>query len=134
MEVLLDTHIALWALVMPDKLPESAKTLLNNSKNNIYYSIVSMWEVAIKHKKHPDNMELSGALFMHYCEQAGFKKLPLDERHVLALETLDCADDEVNHNDPFDRILLSQAKADGMSFITHDRKFSAYNEPYVFLV
>lgn len=134
MDFLLDTHILLWLFNDDPRLSKTIKEIMLNPKSNFYYSIVSMWEVAIKHSKHPEKMNTSGTLFMHYCEQAGFKKLPLDDRHVLALETLNCADDEVNHNDPFDRILLSQAKADGMSFITHDRKFSAYNEPYVFLV
>ena len=103
-------------------------------KINFYYSIVSMWEVSIKHLRHPEKMNTSGTLFMHYCEQAGFKKLPLDERHVLSLETLELDKEVADHSDPFDKILLSQAKADGMTFITHDNKFSAYHEPNVYVV
>lgn len=134
METLFDTHLLLWALVEPEKLPKKVKEFLQNPKVKIYYSIVSMWEVAIKHAKHPKNIEISGTLFMHYCEQAGFKKLELDDRHVVALETLQRKEDAPAHNDPFDRMLLSQAKADGMTFITHDSQFDFYDEPNVFLV
>ena len=134
MDILLDTHILLWLFNDDPRLSKKLRQIMSDPKLTFYYSIVSMWEVAIKHSKHPDKMNTSGTLFMHYCEQSGFKKLPLDERHVLSLETLELDKEVSDHSDPFDRILLSQAKADGMTFITHDNKFSAYHEPNVFVV
>lgn len=132
MELLLDTHILLWALTDDDRLPVKARELIENQKNSIYYSIASMWEVSIKNalKKLP----VSGVDFMHYCEQAGFRKLPVDDRHVASLETLSKKENTPPHNDPFDRILLSQAKADCMLFVTHDEKFACYDEPVLAIV
>ena len=93
-----------------------------------------MWEIAIKHRKHPQVITRSGTEFMHYCEAIGFIKLPIDDRHVCALETLHEKEENKGHADPFDRILLAQAKGDGMTLITHDDKFSLYDEPYIYLV
>lgn len=134
MNLLLDTHILLWAFNNDPKLSQKAKDLINKDKNKIFYSVISMWEVAIKHAKSPNLMNISGTEFMHYCEQAGLKKLPIEERHVCALETLDKRENSPEHNDPFDRMLLSQAKADCMMLLTHDKKFSFYDEPFVAIV
>lgn len=132
MEILADTHILLWSFFEPEKLSEDSKKYLLNQSNKIYYSIVSMWEVAIKHKI--GKLRCSGTEFMHYCEQAGFIKLPFDDRHVVALETLEKKENTPPHNDPFDQGLLAQAKADCLLLLTHDNKLSYYDEPYVALV
>ena len=134
MNLMLDTHILLWAFNADPRLDEKTIQLICDPRNTIYYSVISMWEVSLKHSKHPDKMNTSGTLFMHYCEQAGYKKLPVDERHVVALETLQVAENAPAHKDPFDRMLLAQAKADAMTFITHDSKFSGYKESNVMLV
>lgn len=134
MQLLLDTHILLWTFNNDPKLSNKAKEMIDNFGNKIFYSVISMWEVTIKHMKSPNSMRVSGTEFMHYCEQAGFKKLPVDERHVCALETLNKKENSPEHNDPFDRMLLSQAKSDGLLLLTHDKKFSFYDEPYVAIV
>lgn len=118
----------------PYNLSQKAISVLSNKKNEFYYSIASMWEVAIKHRKHPKAITRSGTEFMHYCEAMGFTKLPIDDRHICALETLHEKEGCKGHDDPFDRILLAQAKGDGMTLLTHDSKFSFYDEPYVYLV
>lgn len=134
MEFLLDTHIILWTMFKPYNLSQKAIDILCNSKNKFYYSIASMWEIAIKHRKHPQVITRSGTEFMHYCEAMGFIKLPIDDRHVCALETLHEKEENKGHADPFDRILLAQAKGDDMTLLTHDNKFSFYDESYVYLV
>ncbi len=68
---------------------------------------------------------------MHYCEQSGYHKLPIDDLHVVELAGLQRDESAPAHNDPFDRILLSQAKAEGFSFLTHNPFFRGYNEPCV---
>lgn len=132
MDFLFDTHILLWTITGSEKLSPEVLEVLNNPKNNIYYSVASMWEVSIKNQL--NKLPISATLFMHYCEQSGFKKLPIDDRHVLSLETLELAEENINHKDPFDRMLLSQAKTNGMILITHDKKFSSYNESCIKLV
>ena len=134
MELLLDTHIILWTLFNRANLSQKAVDVLSNLDNKFFYSIASMWEVAIKHRKHPKQITRSGVEFMHYCEAMGFQKLEIDDRHVCALETLSQKEGSPAHDDPFDRILLAQAKGDGMTLITHDKKFLSYDEPYVFIV
>ncbi len=134
MQFLLDTHIILWMLFYPEKMPSKAVSVLQNKENDFYYSVASMWEMAIKHRKHPKSIQHSGVEFMHYCEAMGFSKLEIDDRHVCALETLEQKEGSPEHEDPFDRILLAQAKGDGMTLMTHDKKFLTYDEPYVFVV
>ena len=128
-ELLLDTHILLWLFLGDDRLSQKARNLIKANMGSIYYSIASMWEVQIKYalKKLP----VSGVDFMHYCEQAGFYKLPVDDLHVIELGNLVRDESAPPHNDPFDRILLSQAKAEGFTFLTHDPFFIGYNEPCV---
>ena len=128
-DVLLDTHIILWAITRDSRLTDKIRSYLLNPSNEIFYSIASMWEVQIKYgvKKLP----ISGIDFMHYCEKAGYYKLPVDDLHVQELAGLERDESAPPHNDPFDRILLSQAKAEGFTFLTHDPYFRGYNEPCV---
>ena len=126
MDFLFDTHLLLWALEGSEKLPKKAFEILMNPKNQIFYSVASMWEVSIKNEK--KKLNISGTEFMHYCEQAGYKKLPIDEKHILALETLEKKENSPEHNDPFDRILLSQAKSETIQLLTCDKSFLFYNE------
>lgn len=132
MEMLLDTHILLWMFYEPEKLSDKIVNCLSTTNNKYYYSTISMWEVAVKHKS--GKLGPSGTEFMHYCEQAGFIKLPFDDRHVVALETLEKKTETPPHNDPFDQALLAQAKADGMTLLTHDKKFALYDEPNIAIV
>lgn len=86
-EILLDTHIILWSLFETEKLNKKIVDILKDAHNEIFYSIASMWEVSIKHNL--NKLPLSRTEFMHYCKQAGFKKLEIDDRHIVALETLE---------------------------------------------
>ena len=126
-EILLDTHMILWAMLDDPKLNNKMRNIILDPNNTIYYSIASMWEVQIKYdiKKMP----ISGIEFMHYCEQSGYHKLPVDDLHVVELAGLVRDEAAPFHNDPFDRILISQAKAEGFTFLTHDSLLRGYNEP-----
>ena len=64
MKLLLDTHIALWAFIAPEKLPEEIVTALKSAENTVYYSMASVWEVAIKHKIRPEEMLVSEEVFV----------------------------------------------------------------------
>ena len=123
MNLLLDTHIALWALADDAKLSVRARELIMDGKNRIFWSVASMWEIAIKRALKPDKVPLSGVEFLHHCEQAGYEQLSVRERHVIALESLPSI-----HSDPFDRMLISQARAEAMIFLTHDSVLSEYGD------
>lgn len=127
--ILLDTHIILWMFLGDKRLSETAKNIIKESIGSIYYSIASMWEVQIKYGL--NKLPISGVEFMHYCEQSGYHKLPIDDLHVAELAGLEREDSAPPHNDPFDRIILSQAKAEGFTLLTHDPFFRGYNEPCV---
>lgn len=127
--LLLDTHIILWMISDDKRLSQKAKTIIKENFDSVYYSIASMWEVQIKYGE--KKMPISGIDFMHYCEQSGYHKLPIDDLHVKELANLERDESSPPHNDPFDKILLSQAKAEGFTFLTHDPFFRGYNEPCV---
>ena len=112
-----------------EQLSQKARMLIKQNIGRIYYSIASMWEVQIKYML--GKMPLSGIEFMHYCEQSGYHKLPIDDLHVVELAGLVRDEDAPPHNDPFDRIMISQAKAEGFLFLSHDSMLAAYNEPCV---
>lgn len=128
-EIMLDTHILLWMIFGDEQLSQKARMLIKQNIGRIYYSIASMWEVQIKYML--GKMPISGIEFMHYCEQSGYHKLPIDDLHVVELAGLVRDEDAPPHNDPFDRIMISQAKAEGFLFLSHDSMLAAYNEPCV---
>ena len=105
--------------------------LLCDNSNDLYVSIVSVWEVAIKHIRHPDRIPMSEFEYVHFCDMSGFNIFPLKVEHVLTLNTLrnpDNVSKSKEHKDPFDQIMIAQAKSEGFSLLTDDEKVSAYNE------
>ena len=134
MKFLLDTHIMIWALENNERLPDAAKEILGNDDNAIFYSVVSVWEIAIKHKKNPNSIMMDGKRFSDACSRAGYHMMPLIGRHVYSLETIERAEGAPPHKDPFDRILIAQAKSEGFKFVTHDKLLSYYGEDCIMLV
>ena len=128
MNLLLDTHILIWALNEDPRLPERARELILDDHNTVYYSSVSVWEVSIKHMNHPDNVGFTGKELAQFCREAGFFSLEMRDKHVFSLETITRMEDAPEHHDPFDRMLIAQARAENMSFITHDALLPYYNE------
>mgnify|MGYP000864735251 FL=1 len=134
MNILLDTHLVLWALSDDKRLSPAARELIIDERNALFYSIASMWEVSINHSIHPEIMTISGTEFMHYCEKAGYYRLSICDKHIISLETIQQKEGSLVHKDPFDRILLAQAKAENFIFLTHDSAFSSYDENCYILV
>ena len=128
MNLLLDTHIAIWSLNDDPALSEKARRLILDPDNTIYYSCVSVWEVLLKHARRPENIPFDEAEFAEACHEAGYYPLGLSEKHVLAVRTLTRAAGAKEHNDPFDRLLLAQAKAENLTFLTHDELICGYEE------
>lgn len=124
------------ALVFFDsnRLPSEARAILTSERNVVYYSAVSIWELAIKHDLHPGRIPAPPGRIVELCEQTGFLPLPLLATHSSMLESLHRNSDAPPHKDPFDRMLIAQAKAEGMTFMTHDSLLAGYEEPCVLLV
>ncbi|MDU1341916.1 MAG: type II toxin-antitoxin system VapC family toxin [Veillonella sp.] len=131
MNILLDTHYLLWSILGDDSLSKEASDMIMNSNNNIYYSILSLWEIEIKHLKRPMYMPIDAAMVEDSCTGAGFTLLPILVPHVLALSTLHRDENAKAHKDPFDRLLIAQAKTSDMIFLTHDELLPDYNEPCI---
>ena len=131
MNLLLDTHIAIWALNDDPALSEKARKLILDPDNTIYYSTVSVWEVLLKHTRRPGNIPFDESDFSEGCREAGFVPLSLTDKHVLAVHTLSRPNYIKEHNDPFDRLVLAQAKVENFSFLTHDELIPGYEEKCV---
>ena len=131
MNLLLDTHIAIWALNDDPALSEKARKLILDPDNTIYYSTVSVWEVLLKHTRRPGNIPFDESDFSEGCREAGFVPLSLTDKHVLAVHTLSRPNYIKEHNDTFDRLLLAQAKVENFSFLTHDELIPGYEEKCV---
>ncbi|MBP5452571.1 MAG: type II toxin-antitoxin system VapC family toxin [Treponema sp.] len=134
MKILCDTHILIWYLTGDDRLSKKARELIEDDNNFIYFSIVSIWEVSIKHHRKPDKFSLSAQAFVTFCDEQGFIEYPINQHHIFMIDTLVRPADAPEHKDPFDRLLISQAKADGLAFLTHDSLIPYYNEPCVLSV
>ena len=126
MKILLDTHIALWSVLQSDKLSEKEKNLLLDEENEIYYSVISIWEVEIKHGINPKNMEVSAEEFRELCTAAGFIEVPLEAQHIFQIDSLKPKDGYPMHKDPFDRVLLAQSISEDLYFMTHDDKIRTF--------
>ena len=136
MKLLLDTHIALWAISNNVKLSEKARELILDEKNDIYYSTASVWEITIKHMAKPNQIFESGKSFAEDCNTMGYRNLPIYDIHVSYIEYLEFDDEgkHIEHQDPFARILIAQAKAEGMFLLTSDLKIPYYHENCVISV
>lgn len=131
MRILLDTHIALWAIAESSRITGDLRTLLTKRENVVYYSLVSVWEVAIKHALHPENMPVPEERFVELCDRTGFVQLPLTAPQIYRIKELSRPAEAPRHNDPFDRLLIAQAKEEGLTLVTHDSLLPYYGEPCV---
>jgi len=122
MKVLIDTHILLWFQSLDNKLPAATRQRVELSPDDHFVGQASLWEIAIKHSI--DKLKLDRDLPTTFAliEEAGFRILPLERAHMLAVATL-----PLHHRDPFDHMLIAQAKAEGMHILTADPHFSAYD-------
>jgi PIN domain nuclease of toxin-antitoxin system len=119
MRVLLDTHLLLWALSSPEKLSKRARQRIDSSE--IYVSAASIWEISIKSalvKLKADPDEILGGI-----EAAGFNHLPIIGGHAAKVVELPPI-----HKDPFDRLLVAQARFEPMILLTDDAVLGGYGD------
>ena len=128
MNLLLDTHVAIWALFDDGRLSNKAKKYILNPNNTIYYSVVSSWEILLKHAHDPNNMIINAQQFINGCRLAGFISVKLSDRHIITIDTLSISENAPEHKDPFDKLLLAQAKSEDFFLLTHDKKLLCYDE------
>lgn len=118
MQYLLDTQVILWWFTTPEKISSKAHKIIKDKSNIIYLSSASFWEMAIK--KNIGRLTLPHNL-LEAAAAENFKILPIS-----AEEGLGVADLPLLHSDPFDRLLIIQAKLQDLIIITHDAKIAEY--------
>lgn len=119
MRCLIDTHILIWAAYDPGQLPAQLVDIIRNPENDIYVSVASLWEMAIK--KSLGKLQVDDALFSE-TEAHGYQSLPIEPRHIHTLLAL-----PHHHRDPFDRMLIAQAITENLTILSHDEWFAAYD-------
>ncbi len=127
MKLLLDTHVVLWALEDSPRLPLYIRELIRDETNEIYVSTISLFEIAIKHKKMPEVLPYSADQIREFCQRAGFIFLSLSVDSIHTYEQYDFS----AHLDPFDQILVAQSACNNMRLLTHDEKLKLYNVGFV---
>jgi len=120
---LLDTHIVLWMMQNPEKLPDNINSILINTQNNIYISKASLWEIAIKLRIGKLQMTDTLINFRDELDSNNFLWLPIEDEHIF--ETLDLPLFP-EHRDPFDRLIIAQAIKENLILISDDQKFKSY--------
>jgi PIN domain nuclease of toxin-antitoxin system len=123
MNLLLDTHIAIWTTEDNSRLSDKARRLIVDPEANVFVSVVSVWEIAIKHalKRGGVSMPVSGQQAVERFKVSGFELLPVSLAHTLAVESL-----AAHHDDPFDRLIVATAMCDQLCLITHDARLADY--------
>lgn len=124
MKLLLDTQLILWAAIAPEKLRPSAATLLKDPANTLVFSAASLWEIAIKQSLGRDDFQIDVFRLRRGLADSGYEELPVLSAHALTV-----ADLPLLHKDPFDRILVAQARAEGILLLTADRRLADYPGP-----
>ncbi len=126
MRLLLDTHVALWAIAKRLHLPAAVRDLIDDAANDVVVSAVSVWEIAIKHalaRGRVGDITISGAQALSHFRGAGYELLNVSADHGAAVERLPRL-----HGDPFDRLLMAQALSEPLRLVTHDAKLAAYSD------
>lgn len=123
MTLLLDTHVFLWWLDDPSQLSKAAMKAIGDGKNTVYVSAAVVWEISIKKAlgklDAPDDLEAAMAANR-------FLPLPVTIPHALAVQTLPDV-----HRDPFDRLLVAQAKHEGFKLVSRDPNVPLYSVAHI---
>ena len=123
MDILMDTHVALWWVNEHEKLSHKARSILLDESNNLHISIASLWEIAIKTSLGKLSDLNSGASsFQSQMQRMPVNLLHIEQHHTLVVEEL-----PFFHKDPFDRMLVAQAMIEGMAILTIDENIHKYD-------
>ncbi len=123
MNYLIDTHVLLWYIVGDKRINKETQTKIENDSHTIYLSNISLWEIAIKVSI--GKLKLKGSLIdlQKYLNEKGFEILDFDFEDLQTLLTL-----PFHHQDPFDRLIIAQAKTKAFEIITNDSQVQKYFE------
>jgi PIN domain nuclease of toxin-antitoxin system len=120
-KLLLDTHILLWSALQPNRLSAAARKLLNDPRNELFFSAASLWEIAIKKALGREDFRVEPRLLRRNLLENGYTELPITGEHAVNVDGFPRL-----HKDPFDRLLLAQAHTEGITLITADAQLAGY--------
>ncbi|WP_421999583.1 type II toxin-antitoxin system VapC family toxin [Reyranella sp.] len=122
MTLLVDTHLLLWAAGEPQKLPRKARRLLDDPGTALWFSAASLWEVAIKHGLGREDFRVEPRRLRRGLIDNGWRELAITSEHAVAAGDL-----PVLHKDPFDRMLVAQARVEGLTLVTSDASVARHD-------
>jgi len=122
--LLLDTHLLLWAAARDDMMSEEADALIKDPENTLWFSAASIWEVTIKRALNRPDFRTDASVLRSGLLSNGYQELAISGRHCVPLAAF-----PAHHADPFDRMLLAQAISEGMLLVTSDTKLALYEGP-----
>ena len=122
MQFLLDTHVLLWLLAQPTRVPEGVRQELQREEAAVFYSVASLWEIAIKNSL--GRLSFGAETVLDHAERNGFQRLAIEPIHVFAVARLPW-----HHRDPFDRLLVAQSVAEPILLLTADEQLGSYGAP-----
>jgi PIN domain nuclease of toxin-antitoxin system len=122
MRLLLDTHALIWAVSEPDRLSATARSAIETTEHELVVSSASAWEIATKHRlgKLPGGSVLIAA-YPEHLAQLGATELAMTSTHALVAGSFD-----IDHRDPFDRMLAAQASLEGLELVTSDDQLARF--------
>ena len=123
MRFLIDTHVLIWYLEDNSQLTSTAAEILEDTRHDLYVSIASLWEIAIKSGLGKLKLKIEFHDLKKLLERFSIEIVPIDFEDTQTYLTLPFFD---NHRDPFDRILVAQVTARSMTFVSGDKKFDLY--------
>jgi PIN domain nuclease of toxin-antitoxin system len=119
--LLLDTHLLLWAAANSKRLPRTARELLEDETNEVYYSAASIWEIAIKSSLGRKDFRVDLASLQSVLPDMDFIELQVTAAHAAGITKLPPI-----HRDPFDRLLIAQSIAEPLTLLTNDPVLGRY--------
>ena len=123
MRLLVDTHLLLWAAARSRRLSREARQLLENPRNDVYFSAASLWEIAIKLALRRADFRIDLGRLRSVLPEMGFQELPVTGVHAERLASLPPL-----HKDPFDRMLVAQAQSEPLVLLTNDTALAGYGD------
>ena len=122
MNLLLDTHTAIWFVTDSNQLLKSTKQLIENPENHCFISIATLWEMGIKYSLGKLKLKAELNKIFELFFESGLILMPITPDHILTNASL-----PFKHRDPFDRLIIAQAKREGFTIISKDRELENYD-------